>query len=169
MLKNTFVIGQIVNVHGIQGEVKVYPLTDDINRFKILNYILIDNEMMEVIGCKFLKNMVILKIKGIDTIEKANKYRNKYIRIKREDAIPLENENTFYVADIIDCDVYDTLNKYIGKVYDVIKLKSNDVYWVKSLNNKDIMIPALRDIIQKIDIKSSKILIRPITEWQVEE
>ncbi|OFI07705.1 ribosome maturation factor RimM [Clostridium acetireducens DSM 10703] len=156
-------VGQIINTHGIKGEVKVYPLTDDINRFKKLKRIYIDGIEMNVLECKIQNKKVILKIEGIDTVEKANKHRNKYIEVAREDAVKLP-ESSYYIADIIGCNVLDENGFEFGKVYDVIKTGSNDVYWVKG--KKEVLIPALKSVVVKIDIEREEIIIKPLEVWQ---
>ncbi|KYH35883.1 ribosome maturation factor RimM [Clostridium tepidiprofundi DSM 19306] len=164
-MEDFIIIGQISKTHGIKGEVKVLPLTADVNRFKKLKTVFIDDIEKRVLGCKFQSKRIVLKIEGIDTIEEAEKYKNKYLYIQREDAIKL-SEGEFYVADIIDCSVYEENGKELGKVYDVIETGSNDVYWIKEgKDKKELLIPALKTIVQKIDIENKKIIIKPVKEW----
>lgn len=162
-MKEFMSIGQIVNTHGLKGELKIYPLTDDIKRFRKLSKIYIDGNERKVVWCKLQANLVILKLEGIETVEEAVKYKNKYLDVKREDAVKLP-EGRFFVADIIGCKVLDTDNVEFGTVYDVIHTGSNDVYWVKG--KEDLMVPALEKVVVKIDIENSEIIIRPLGEWQ---
>ncbi|MBU3193891.1 ribosome maturation factor RimM [Clostridium algidicarnis] len=159
-------VGQISKPHGIKGEVKVIPLTDDIKRFRKLKKVYIDGNEKVIVWCKMQVDRVILKIEGIDTIEGAESLRNKYIQVKREEAVRLPKDS-YFIADLLSCTVYDTSENKIGKVYDVIKTGSNDVYWIK--DEKEILIPALKDIVLDVDIDSHKIIIRPIKEWQDED
>ncbi|MBB6631197.1 ribosome maturation factor RimM [Clostridium algidicarnis] len=159
-------VGQISKPHGIKGEVKVIPLTDDIKRFRKLKKVYIDGNEKVIVWCKMQVDRVILKIEGIDTIEGAESLRNKYIQVKREEAVRLPKDS-YFIADLLSCTVYDTSENKIGKVYDVIKTGSNDVYWIK--HEKEILIPALKDIVLDVDIDSHKIIIRPIKEWQDED
>lgn len=161
-----FNVGQIVNTHGIKGEVKVIPLTDDVNNFKKYGKVLVEKEWKNILGVKFQKDRVILKLEGIDTMNEAETYKKKYLMILREDQPELE-EGTFYLKDIIDCMVYDTDDKELGKVFEVIQTKNNDVYWIKS--PKELLIPVLKDIVLDIDIEGRKIIIRPVGEWQDED
>lgn len=163
MVNELLVVGQIVKTHGVRGEVKVLPMTDDVMRFKKLKKVFIDGEEKVINGCKFQSKRVILKISGIDTIEEAEKYKNKYLEIEREDAAEL-SEGHYYIADIIGCNVFDTDNKELGKVYDVIETGSNDVYWVKG-GEEEVLIPALKDIVVDIDVCENKIIIKPVDEW----
>lgn len=161
-----FKIGQIVNTHGIKGEVKVYPLTEDVNKFKRLETVLIDGVEKKILGVKFQKDRVILKIEGIDSMNDAETYKQKYIEIPRdnEPELPLD---TYYVADLKACTVYDTNDKEIGRIFDVISTPNNDVYWIKE--PKELLIPVLRDIVLSVDVDSKKVIIRPVGEWQDED
>lgn len=162
-MKDFLSVGQIINTHGVKGEVKVLPLTDDIDRFKKLNTIYINDNEKKVSQCKISNDKVILKIDGIDSIEQAAKYIKSYIYIARKDAITLP-EGRYFITDLIGCSVYDTQNKLIGKIYNVIETGSNDVYCVKS-NNREILIPALKRIVLSIDIVNEKIMVIPEVDW----
>jgi 16S rRNA processing protein RimM len=162
-MEDTIIIGQIINTHGIKGELKIYPLTDDIRRFRKLKNILVDDIEKEVVWCKLQSDRVILKIEGIDSIEQAMMYKNKYIEVRREDAVKLP-EGRYFVADIINCKVIDTNGVEFGAVHDVIFTKNNDVYWVKG--NKELLVPVLENIVVDIDINKKEILIKPLGEWQ---
>ncbi|MBE6055020.1 MAG: 16S rRNA processing protein RimM [Clostridium sartagoforme] len=165
-MKDILRVGKIVNTHGLKGEVKVIPLTDDPKRYNELDFVIIDGVERKIQGCKYQKDRVIVKIEGINTIEEAEKYKNKYMEIPREYAVPLE-EDTYYIADIIGCSVYDTDGKSLGEVYDVIQTKNNDVYWIRK--PKELLIPVLLDIVTDINIESKRITIKPVGEWQDED
>ncbi|WP_066893817.1 ribosome maturation factor RimM [Clostridium nigeriense] len=165
-MKEILRVGKIVNTHGLKGEVKVIPLTDDPKRYNELEFVLIDGVKRNIESCKYQKDRVIVKVEGINSIEEAEKYKNKYMEIPREYAVPLEDD-TYYIADIIGCRVYDTEGKDLGEVYDVIQTKNNDVYWIKK--PKELLIPVLLDIVIDIDVESKKIIIKPVGEWQDED
>ncbi|WP_238882566.1 ribosome maturation factor RimM [Clostridium sp. YIM B02551] len=165
-MKEFFNIGQIVNSHGIKGEVKVLPLTDDVMRFKKLKSILIGDIEYKIESCKFQKDRVILKLEGIEDMNSALKLKTKYLKVQRKDAVKLP-EDTYFIADLIGCNVYDTNDTLIGKIYDVIKTGSNDVYWIKE--PKEVLIPVLKEIVLDINIEDAKIVIKPIGEWQDED
>lgn len=165
LMDQFIVIGKIVNTHGLKGELKVYPLTDNLSRFKKLVYIYIDEKIRRVINCKLQSKRAILKIDGINSIEDANTYKNKYIKVKRKDAIQLEN-GQYYISDIIGCTVMDTNGVNYGKISEVIHTPNNDVYWIKE--KKELLIPALDKIVLNIDIENSKILIEPVSIWMSE-
>lgn len=159
-------VGKIVNTHGLKGEMKVIPLTDDPKRYKNLEFVLLDGKEVEIESCKFQKDRVILKLEGINSIEEAERLKNKYLEIPREFAVELE-EDTYFIADLIGCTVYDTEGKNLGEIYDVLQTKNNDVYWIKK--PKELLIPVLLDIVLDINIVDKKIIIKPVGEWQDED
>ncbi|WP_446899492.1 ribosome maturation factor RimM [Clostridium sp. LBM24168] len=158
-------IGKIVNTHGIKGELKIYPLTDDLERFKELTYVYIDGKVRKILSCKLQAKRAVLKIEGIDSIEEASIYKENYIKVKREDAVELQ-EGSYFISDIVGCSVLDSNGVNYGKIADVIHTPNNDVYWIKE--EKELLIPALEDIILDIDIKKSRILIKPVSTWMSE-
>jgi len=155
-------IGQIVNTNGLKGNLKVKPLTDDITRFEDLEsvYIQKGKELIEfnIQDVKYIKNMVILKLEGIDNIDEAEKYKNFYIKINRENAVELEDDS-YFIVDIIGCEVYTDSNQLLGKVIDVFSTGSNDVYTVKNSEGKEILLPAIEDVIKDVDIQNKKITV----------
>lgn len=166
MKKQIFNIGKVVNTHGVRGEVKVLPLTDDMKRFDDLDEVNIGGKIYKIENRKYQKDRVILKLQGIDSIEETAKIRNKYIEIERKDVVELP-EDTYFITDVIGCRVIDTDNFEYGKVYDVIQTKNNDVYWVKG--TKEILIPVLKEIVTDINVNDGVITIRPSGEWQDED
>ncbi len=155
-------IGQIVNTNGLKGFLKVKPLTDDITRFEDLEtvYIQKHKDLVEfkIQGVKYNKNMVILKLEGIDNIDEAEKYRNFYIKINRKDAIELPDDS-YFIVDILQCEVFTDANEHLGKVVDVFSTGSNDVYTVKTEEGKEILLPAIEDVIKEVDIANKKIVV----------
>lgn len=161
-----FRVGKIVNTHGLKGEVKVMAETSDVNNYKRYGTVFIDGAEREIQSVKFQKDRVILKLEGIDSIEEAEKFKNKLIQVPREREPELP-EDTFYVKDLIGIHVYDTEGKDLGSIYDVIETKNNDVYWIRK--PKELLIPVLKEIVLEIDLDEEKIIIRPIGEWQDED
>jgi 16S rRNA processing protein RimM len=164
-MKHFITIGQIINTHGVNGELKVYPLTDDIKRFRKLKKIYVDGIEKDIVWCKIQVDRVILKIEGVDSIDEATNYKEKYLEVSIDDAIKLP-EGRYFVADIIGCMVEDENGEKLGKVYDVIHTRNNDVYWIKE--GKQLLIPVLKDIVLNIDIENKKIIIKPVKIWQYE-
>lgn len=155
-------IGQIVNTHGLKGHLKVVPFTDDINRFKSLKtvYIVFKNELIEckIQEVKFIKNLVRLKLEGIDNINDAEKYKGCYLKISRKDAKKLDKD-TYFIADLIGLDVYDEQDNRIGLLDDIFPTGSNDVYVVNSDDGKQILLPAISKVIKEIDLEQGKIIV----------
>ena len=160
-MEEYFEIGQIVNTSGLKGVVKVKPFTDDITKFNNLKtiYIEIKKELksFEIEKVYFNKNMVFLKLKGIDTVEQAENYRNYYLKIERTNEEL--KQDSYYIVDIEGCEVYTESNECLGKVLEVFSTGSNDVYVVKSEDGKQILLPAIKDVIKKIDVKNKTIIV----------
>lgn len=148
-------VGVISSTHGVRGEVKVYPTTDDVNRFKKLKKVVLDTGReyidLEISGVKFFKNMVILKFKGIDNINDIEKYKGKDLLVHREDAVALE-ENENYVADLIDLKVVTDEGQVLGYLTEVMETGANDVYVVETEDGQELLLPATRECILDVDL-----------------
>ena len=158
-----FRIGQIVNTQGLKGEVRVYPYTDDINRFGELEYFYIDknlNNKYEVERVRYKGNMVIMKIKDIDSIELAEKLKTKNMYIGREQGRELD-EGEFFVSDLIGLDVFTVDGEKVGVLKDVLQHAINDVYVVSS-GEKEYLIPSIEKFVPTIDLDQNKMIIDPI-------
>lgn len=155
-------IGQIVNVHGIKGEVKVYPYTDDVDSLaKKLKNIYLEENLKEKYksSCRVQKGMLLMKISGIDTVEKAETLRNKYIYIS-EDTLDALEEDSYYIKDLIGLEVIDTKNNEVFGTLDYIfNTGANDVYEITTKQNTKVYLPAIKQVIKKVDIKSRKIYV----------
>lgn len=155
-------VGVISSTHGIRGEVKVYPTTDDPERFLDLDEVILDtgreHEILEIEGVKFFKNQVILKFKGYDNINDIEKYLKKDLLVDREHAVELgENEN--FIADLIDMEVVTDEGKVLGTLTDVIETGANDVYAVKTPEGKEILLPAIRDCILDVNVDEKRMTV----------
>ena len=161
-MEDFFRVGVIANTHGIRGEVKVFPTTDDINRFKKLKKVILDTKKekleLEVVSCKFFKNMAILKFKDIDNINDIEKYKGMDLLVSRENAIPLE-EDEYYIADLIDLKVIDEDDNEIGVLYDVMQTGANDVYVVNMNNDKELLLPIIDECMLDVDINDGYIIV----------
>ena len=137
-------LGQIVNVKGLKGEVKVNSFTDDNTKFERISKVFVKQKNTlteyEIEKVGYNKNQVIIKFKNIDTIEEAEKLRNSYIIVDREIFGELP-EGVYYIADLIGLDVYTESNEYLGKVDDIFQTGSNDVYVVKDEKGKEKLLP----------------------------
>ena len=161
-MQQFFEIGQIVNTFGIKGMVKVVPYTDDIQRFDKLKKVYLvakkEKKEYEVEEVKYQKNMVLIKFKGINSIEEAENLRNQYLQIPREDAISLE-EGSYYIADLIGMKVFTEEGENLGILEDIYNTGSNDIYVVKNDLGKQLLLPAIQDVIKKIDLEEEKIIV----------
>lgn len=150
-------VGVITSTHGIRGEVKVFPTTDDASRFKKLKNVILDNgkehRELEITSVKFFKNQVILKFKGIDDINDVEKYKKAPLFVTRENAIPL-GENEYFVADLIGLNVTSDEGEELGVVDDVLQTGANDVYIIKKKGTEDLLLPAIKDCILDVDIEA---------------
>lgn len=158
-------VGQIVNTNGLKGLLKINPFTDDITRFERLKTILVEHKKelleFEIESVRYQKKQVLLKLKGIDTIEEAEKYREDYLKINRnkEEKLP---EDTYYIVDLIGLDIYTEGGELLGKLDDIFSTGSNDVYVVKNIEGKQILLPAISDVIKNIDLEQKKIVVNLI-------
>jgi len=162
-------IGTIVNVHGVVGEVKILPTTDDLKRFKKLKSVFLcssDNAIiktepkeLKVESCKLQNQMVISKLEGINDRDIANKYRGFELRVKREDAVTLP-EDTYYIGDIIGCKVVEENGNVLGVVDDIFPAGGSDVYSITGENGKNIMIPAIAEVIRNVDIVNQVVTVK---------
>lgn len=165
-MKQLMEIGQIVNTYGIKGFLKVVPYTDNVKRFEDLKAIYIEykNELKEfsIEEIKYSKNTVMLKLKGIDDMNVAEMYKNCYIKIDRKDAVELP-EDTYFIVDLIGVTVYTDENRLLGTLVDVFPTGSNDVYVVKDDLGKQILLPAIGDVIKDVDIQNKKMIVHLIS------
>ena len=149
-------VGVISSTHGVRGEVKVFPTTDDPQRFKSLKNVILDTGKeqipLEIQGVKFFKQFVILKFKGIDNINDIERYKRRSLFVTREDAVELE-EDEYYIADLIGMDVITDEGEE-GKLVDVIETGANEVYVVEFDKYGKVLIPAIHDCILDVDIET---------------
>ncbi len=147
-------VGVISSTHGIKGEVKVFPTTDDPQRFKALKHVILDTGKqqipLEIQGVKFFKQFVILKFKGIDNINDIEMHKGKPLLVTREDAVELE-EDEYFIADLIGMKVV-TEEEELGTLVDVIETGANEVYVVESTKYGEILIPAIYECILDVNL-----------------
>lgn len=159
-------IGQIVNTFGIKGMVKVKPFTEDTKkRFDNLKKVYIQNKNTrkeyEIEEIKYHKEMVLIKFKGIENPEEANLLRNYYLVVDRDKEEPLE-EGTYYIVDMIGLEVYTDEGEKLGVLDDIFNWGSSDIYVVKNELGKQILLPAIEDVIKNIDMEQRKMIVHLI-------
>jgi 16S rRNA processing protein RimM len=149
-------VGVITQTHGIKGEVKVFPTTDDVNRFKKLKNVILDtgkeNLELEIEGVKFFKQYAILKFKGIDNINDIEKYKGKSLLVTRENAVKLK-KNEYFIADMIGMKVVTEDESEFGTLVDVMATGANDVYVIETIDKKEVLLPAIKQCVLDIDIE----------------
>ncbi|HOJ80261.1 MAG TPA: ribosome maturation factor RimM [Clostridiales bacterium] len=146
-------VGKIVNTHGVKGEVKLLPLTDDISRFDDLERVFVESDgtmtRYDIQSVKYFKGMVIIKLAGIDDPETAAALKGCFALVDRENAVKLP-EDTYFICDIIGCSVYDENGAYLGQVREVLQTGSNDVYAVRDETGREVLLPALKSVVRKV-------------------
>ena len=155
-------VGVISSTHGVRGEVKVFPTTDDVNRFKKLKKVILDTgkeqKELEIQGVKFFKQMVILKFKGIDNINDIEKYKGKSLYVTREHAVKLKKDE-YFIADLIDMRVMLEDGTEFGTLTDVMKTGANDVYCIQTEKYGEVLVPAIGECICQVDVEARKMII----------
>ena len=158
-MEDFFRVGVIANTHGIRGEVKIFPTTDDVKRFDYLKEAYIDagkeKIKVEVSSVRYFKNLVIVKFKGIDN--DIERYKGKDLLVTRENALPLE-EGEYYLADIIGANVYTEDGILFGSLEDVIETGANLVYSVQH-EGKEVLLPVIDDCVKEVNVEEKKVIV----------
>lgn len=161
-MEERFQVGVITSTHGIKGEVKVFPTTDDPKRFKKNVELILDTGKEEMLltveGVKFFKQFVILKFKGIDNINEIEKYKGKSLFVTRENAVRLKKDE-YFIADLMGIEIWEDTGSKLGILKDVIETGANDVYVIALEEGKELLIPAIKECILEVDIENRKMII----------
>lgn len=152
-------VGVISSTHGVRGEVKVFPTTDDPKRYKKLKKVYLDTGReflpLEIQGVKFFKQFVIVKFKGIDNINDIEMYKQKSLYVDRKDAVPLK-EDEYFIADMVGIEVYTDDGEKFGVLKEVMETGANDVYIIDSINHGEVLVPAIKQCILDVDIEENR-------------
>ena len=151
-------VGVITSTHGVRGEVKVFPTTDDAQRFKTLKKVILDGREpleLSIEQVKFFKNMVILKFKGYDNINDVETWRQRDLLITRDQAVELK-EDEYFITDLIGLTVVNEEEVVLGRVKDVLETGANDVYVVELTGGKELLLPAIKDCILNVDLEGGR-------------
>lgn len=151
-------VGIITSTHGVRGEVKVFPTTDDAKRFKTLKKVILDGREpleLSIEQVKFFKNMVILKFKGYDNINDVETWRQRDLLITRDQAVELK-EDEYFITDLIGLTVVNEEEAVLGRVKDVLETGANDVYVVELTGGKELLLPAIKDCILNVDLEGGR-------------
>ncbi len=155
---NYIAIGKVRRPYGVRGEVKVQLLTDFPERFKDLQTVYIDGEPFTIERRRFVADGILLKFAGIDTPEGAAFLRNRLIEIPVSEAVPLPPD-TYYFFQILGLEVVTTAGEVLGQVVDIIVTGANDVYVVRSAGGREILLPAIEDVIKEVDLEANRLLV----------
>ena len=161
-MEKMFQVGIITSTHGVHGEVKVFPTTDDVRRFKRLKEVILDTGKeqitLEVEGTKFFKQFVILKFKGIDNINDVERYRQKSLYVTRENAVRLKKDE-YFIADLMGLRVHNEDGSEIGVLREVIETGANDVYVIDLDDGRELLLPAIKECVLNVDVQAGFIQI----------
>ena len=148
-------VGIITTTHGVNGEVKVFPTTDDPARFKKLKQVILDTGRekisLTVTQVRFFKNLVILKFEHYDNINDVEKWKSKGLYVTRENAVKCE-EGEYFIADLMGLSVFSDEGEALGELSEVLSTGANDVYVVTKAGERDLLLPAIRECILSIDM-----------------
>jgi 16S rRNA processing protein RimM len=162
-MDNLLRVGVISNSHGIHGEVKVFPTTDDIKRFKKLKNIIMDTGNglveLEIEGVKFFKQMAILKFKEFNNINEIEKYKGKDLLVTRENAVPLEDDE-YFIYDIIGANVFTEDGKELGQLIEVLSTGANDVFVVNTSEHKEVLLPVIKECVLDVNVAEKTVKVR---------
>ena len=165
MIKEFLEIGEIVGTHGVRGEIRFNPWCDSpefVTKFKTLYFDSNEGCAVQIKSARPHGNIVLLTIKDIDSIEKAQKLRGKVLYMKRSDAkLP---EGTYFIAELIGCTVYDAdePQKIYGTLTDVSATGANDVWHITDESGKEYLIPSIPDVVIETDVAQNRVVIRPL-------
>ena len=151
-------VGILSSTHGVHGEMKIFPTTDDPGRYKKLKKVFLDtgagmNEL-KIESVKFFKKFVIVKFEGYDSINDIEKYKGRSIFVSREDAVRL-GRNEYFVADLIGMRVVDENGNELGELTDVMETGANDVYVIRLMNGGELLLPAIKQCILSVDVNEA--------------
>lgn len=155
-------VGVVTTTHGVRGEVKVFPTTDDSTRFKKLKNVILDTGKekldMEITNVKFFKNLVIVKFKGYDNINDVERFRRAKLLVTRDNAVELA-ENEYFIADLIGLKASSDEGEDLGEITDVLQTGANDVYVISKEGTPDLLVPAIKDCVVNVDIEAGTIVL----------
>lgn len=154
-MKDIFEIGIVTGVHGIRGDLKVFPYTNDPKNLSKSEYFIIDGVKREVQAARVQGKFLIVKIRGIDSRESGLEMKGTILSLPREFAAPLE-EGLYYMEDLIGCDVFED-STWLGRLDDIMETGANDVYSIVNDKGREILVPAIKDVIKSIDIEKRRI------------
>jgi len=152
-------MGKITSTAGLKGEVKVYPYTDYKEKFEEVDYVLLGGKELPIQKVRYQKNMAVLKLAGIESVEEAERVRDEILYIRRADAPPLP-EDTYYVKDLLGLAVKDESGERIGTLKDVIQNSAQDLYEIEKKEGGAFLLPAVEEFVLVIDMEKKVMTVR---------
>ncbi len=159
-----YVIGKIIKPQGIKGELKAEIITSFPERFTGLKKVYINKKESQAYSIESVRlsdRFVFIKLKNINTCDEAEKLRNEYLYIPQDELMDLEKDE-YYIHDLLGIKIYDEQNILLGELVDVESISSNDVYTMKSVDGREFLIPAIKDVIMEVDIAKKTMKIRSL-------
>lgn len=162
-MNEMFTVGKIVNTHGVKGELKIMPTTEDPKRFAKLKSIFVESRKgltsYAIQGVRYHKDFVLLKLEGIEDMNAAELLKGSTLKIDRKDSLPLKKDE-YYISDLFGLQVYTEEERHLGELVDIIETGSNDVYVIRKADReKDLLLPAIKQVIKVVDIESKKMTV----------
>ena len=155
-------IGVVTSPHGVHGEVKVYPTTDDLGRFSEIDTVVVENrgkqEVMDVEGVKYFKGMAIVKLSGLNSMDEAEKYRKAELLIHRSQSAPLEPGH-YFIVDLIGLKAFRDTGEELGTVTDFLTTGANNVYVIEKTDGKELLVPDIPACIREVDIENGRLTV----------
>ena len=161
-MEDFFQVGIYTNTHGIRGEIKVFPTTDDPKRFKKLKQVIMrtpkEDRIYTIEQVRFAKQMVLLKFKDVDTINDIERYKGSGLFVPRAEAVPL-GKDEYFIADLIGITVSTEEGRVLGQLQEVLQTGANDVYVIRG-EEREWLLPAIADCVQKVDVEAGTMTVR---------
>ena len=158
---DTIKLGKITAPQGIKGEVRVYPYTDELTRFSKIEAVLLDGQKRKIQNARYMKNMAVLKLEGVDDRNMAESLRNKELLLAKEDLWE-QPEDTYFIDDLVGCDVVSEDGAPVGTLKNIISRPAQDLYEIERADGSTFLLPAVKEFIKNVDLDNKTITIHLI-------
>ena len=158
---DTIKLGKITAPQGIKGEVRVYPYTDELTRFSEIEAVLLDGQKRKIQNARYMKNMAVLKLEGVDDRNMAESLRNKDLLLAKEDLWE-QPEDTYFIDDLVGCTVVSEDGDSVGALKSIISRPAQDLYEIERADGSTFLLPAVKEFIKNVDLDNKTITIHLI-------
>jgi len=158
---DTIKLGKITAPQGIKGEVRVYSYTDELTRFSEIEAVLLDGQKRKIQNARYMKNMAVLKLEGVDDRNMAESLRNKELLLAKEDLWE-QPEDTYFIDDLVGCDVVSEDGDSVGTLKNIISRPAQDLYEIERADGSTFLLPAVKEFIKNVDLDNKTIIIHLI-------